>query len=112
MITRHSLERVFQRTNCNRKSAPRIIENAAERGLPMSEFPEKERRYLERKASKTSGNVCVVYNGAIFILTSDKECITVLTPPRWFGKKQFYNGKTVIRDPKKAISYNLMNMEE
>ncbi len=112
MTTRHSIERAYQRTGCNRKSAARIIENAIERGMTECDFSGREQRYLARKTLKNPSNDYVFYNGAIYVLTPDNVCVTVLIPPRWFGKKRMYSGKTVIRNPKKAVSYNLISTEE
>ena len=111
MVTQHSVERVYQRTDCNRRSSKRIIENAIKRGKGMREFAEKERSYLVHKSSR-NGNECIYYNGAIYVVTPEKVCVTVLIPPKWFGRKDFYNGKTKIRKPQKAVSYNLIKQED
>ena len=66
MTTKHSIERICERTNCNKRSAARIIENAIERGLEICELPGKERRFLEKKVSRNPDREYVLYNGAIF----------------------------------------------
>jgi len=111
MVTRHSIERVYQRTGCNRRASARVIENAIERGKGMYDFREKEKKYLAQVASK-NGNECMYYNGAIYIVTPEKVCVTVLIPPKWFGRKGIYSGKTRIRRPKKGVSYNLIKEED
>ena len=112
MTTKHSIERVYERTNCNKRSAARIIENAIERGLEICELPGKERRFLERKVSKTPDREYILYNGIIFILTPEKVCVTTYPAPTWFGGKTVYNGKTRIRKPRKAFSYSLIETSE
>ena len=110
MTTKHSIERVYERTNCNRRSATRMIENALQRGKETYELSGKEKRFLDHKVSKETGYRCVYYNDAIFIVTSEKVCVTVIKAPKWFGKKTMYNGKKRIRNPKKAVSYNLISV--
>ena len=112
MTTKHSIERIYERTNCNKRSAARIIENAIERGIEICELPGRERRFLEKRASKKPGTEYVVYNGNIFILTPEKVCVTTYPAPTWFSRKTVYNGKTRIRKPRKAFSYSLLETSE
>ena len=112
MTTKHSIERIYERTNCNKRSAARIIENAIERGLETSELPGRERRFLEKRAAKKPNSKYVLYNGNIFILTPEEICVTTYPAPAWFGRKAVYNGKTRIRKPRKAFSYSLIEASD
>lgn len=109
MTTYHSLERICERTGCNKKSAPRIIENAFYRGARSSSFTGKEKEYMQNLIKDPEQYECVYYNNAVFIFAFPGICVTVLNAPKWFGKKKQYTNKKVgIRNAQRLYSYNMI----
>lgn len=112
MTTYHSLERICERTGCNKKSAPRIIENAFQRGARSSSFTGREKDYMQNLIKDPELYESVYYNNAVFIFAYPNICVTVLNAPQWFGKKkQYTDKKTCVRNAQKIYSYK-MNKEE
>ena len=106
MTTLHALNRAQERTGYNRDTSERFILNAGKRGKPADAFSSREREYLLNKEARY-GHYTVVYNNFCFIYSEDcGDCITVLEIPKWFGRKQQYDGKQQIRNAKRYIRYN------
>jgi len=98
-ITKHSIQRVIERTKLNNeKSSVRFIQNALERGKGAEHFAGRERQYLADLSNR--GRRAIVYNSYCHIVAADGYCITVFKTPGWFEKAQ-YDGKKVIRNPRK-----------
>ncbi len=97
--------------NCDSYEAVNVINRAIERGQGQKTLQNTEKRYIQRKCSKIPNASYSYYNNSIFIYDSSNNCITVLDAPKWFGKRNIYYKKQVIRNPKKAYSYNLIKEE-
>lgn len=97
-MTFHSMERAKQRANLGRSAATRMIESAMKSGKGAETFPAKERKYLESKSNSTAK--AVVFDGYIFIIGTNGNCITMYKAPYWFGKKKTHDGKERIRNAK------------
>lgn len=103
-MTNHSIIRTEERAHKSEKAARRMINLAKERGIKASDFPARERRYLEGKGK--GRKKAVYYAGYCFIFSNDFECITMFSVPQWFGKKTNFQGKQRIRDIKKYVRNN------
>lgn len=103
-MTNHSIIRTEERAHKNEKSAKRMINLAKERGMSASEFPSRERKYLESK--EICGRRAVFYTGYCFIFENDYNCITMFPVPKWFDKKTNYLNKERIRHIKKYVRNN------
>ena len=108
MCSKHSIKRVAKRTGCSKKTAPKRIENAYAYGLTSDHFPDRERDYMDYRSSIGNGVICLYYNAGLYIFSESGVCITVLKPPKWFGKTKIYHSKELIRNPHKQYSYKLM----
>ena len=105
MITHHAIQRTQERAGIKSKSSEKFIANALERGRMAEVFSANERNYLQAKEAK--GECCViVYQDFLFIVNDADCCVTVYAAPRWFGKKNHYDGKTKIRNIKKYMRLN------
>ena len=97
-LTYHSLVRAHERLGLNREEAERTITRAYAEGMGAEEFNSREKKYLEQKGA--NGAQVKVYNGCCYVFSENAVCITVFQVPLWFGKRQFFDGKTKIRNPK------------
>lgn len=88
--TYHCISRAKERGGLNKKRAKRIIDNAKTRGITSDKCRwSKDRMYLEERTKDNC--IAVAYNGYCFILDKDtKNCITMYSLPRYFGKKKTY----------------------
>lgn len=102
----HSLERLKERSGKkNSREAARYLNNAVSRGKRAEDFASTaEKRYLEKKNSRSENHEAIVYDGNCFIF-SESTCITMFPLPAWFGKKKFYDGKEKIRHPHRYQRY-------
>ena len=96
--TYHSLMRAKKRLGLKAEAAKREMKRAFTDGLDASEFDSKEKEYLIGK--EVSGAAVKVYRGSCYIFSEEGTCITVYKVPAWFGKRQFFDGKKKIRNPK------------
>lgn len=100
-MTYHSICRTEERANLSKGAAMKMIERASKKGRMASEFALDERRYLQSKENE--GRYACYYSGYCFIFTKGHICITMFPVPKWFGKRGKYNGKILIREPKKYL---------
>ena len=96
--TYHSLVRAKERLGLKTEAAEREIRRAFIQGLDSSEFTAKEKEYLIGK--EVYGAAAKVYKGSCYIFSEEGICITVYKVPSWFGRRQFFDGKKKIRNPK------------
>ena len=97
-LSYHSIQRARERMGLNASSAERIISRAYVQGLGSEDFTASEKDYLKRKG--VSGAQIKVYNGFCCVFSDSAVCITVFKLPGWFGRRQHFDGKTKIRDPR------------
>lgn len=98
-MTMHSLIRAKERTGLSTKASIKFIHAAMEHGIGLERFPERERHYMSER--EEDDKTVLFYSGYIFIMSSDNCCITMYPAPVWFGKKAYYDKKTMVRNPKK-----------
>ena len=98
MATYHSLRRAYERIGLKAEAAEKEICRAYAAGLGAEEFNSREKAYLESKG--LAGGYAKVYKGFCYIFSEEAVCITVYPVPAWFGKRQYFDGKTRIRNPK------------
>lgn len=103
--TKHSLDRMKDRLDVNKRKAEKQISDALKRGKPAEAFSSKERSFLAKKAC--DGCTALAYNGFCYIINADNVCVTLYPLPAWFGKKKHFDGKEKIRNPKKYDKYYL-----
>ena len=96
--TYHSLVRAKERLGLKAEAAERAIRRAYAEGLDAAEFCAREKEYLISK--EIYGAEVRFYRGSCYIFSQDGSCITVYKVPSWFGRKQFFDGKKKIRNPK------------
>ena len=96
--TYHSLVRAKERLGLKAEAAEREIRRAFTEGLDASEFNSREKEYLIGK--EIYGAAAKVYRGSCYIFSEEGVCITVYKVPAWFGRRQFFDGKKKIRNPK------------
>ncbi len=94
----HAARRARERLGLKAKSAERETVKAFTDGLTAEDLTSRERDYLVRKG--LHGCSPRVYNGSCYIFSENMVCVTVYKLPAWFGKRQFFDGKTKIRNPK------------
>ncbi len=94
----HSLVRARERLGLKINAAEREIRNAYMEGLDATEFNSREKEYLINKG--LSGALVKVYNGSCYIFSENAICITIYKVPSWLGRRQFFDGKEKIRNPK------------
>lgn len=86
-MTYHSICRTIERVGLSNSKAMKLIFEARENGLTSSEFPYREKEYLEKKS--IDGKVALYYKGFCFIFEEKYTCITMFRVPSWFGKNIF-----------------------
>ena len=104
ITTTHGLLRTKERTGFNEKASIRLIKNAAIRAPAGETLSKRDRDYLLRK--EVGGHRAIVYNAHCYIMSYDNYIITMFPVPKWFGKKEYYDRKHKVRDPKKYVRYN------
>ena len=96
--TYHSLVRAKERLGLKAEAAEREIRRAYLNGLDSADFSPREKEYLCSK--ELFGATVKVYKGSCYLFSEDGTCITIYKVPAWFGRKQFFDGKTKIRNPR------------
>ncbi len=96
--TYHSLVRAKERLGLKADAAEREIRKAFMQDLDVSEFTAREKEYLNSK--EIYGAAVKVYKNICYIFSEEGVCITVYKVPGWFGRRQFFDGKKKIRNPK------------
>ena len=94
----HSLIRARERLGLKTNAAEREIRKAYTEGLDATEFNSREKEYLINKG--LSGAIVKVFNGSCYIFSENAICITIYKVPSWFGRRQYFDGKEKIRNPK------------
>ena len=102
-MTCHSLSRAKERVGLSQSAAIKFIDNAKINGKTPEEFPAKERKYMQ---NLEKGGSVIYFAEYIFILSEDDRCITLYRVPGWFGKKNNFRGKEVIRNRHRYFRMN------
>lgn len=99
MNSLHAEMRIKERAGFGVDTAEKMSERAWNYGKIYIEYSGREREYLKGKSINNSIAVC--YGGYIYIFTIAGLCITMYQVPSWFGKKDYYECKKIVRNPKK-----------
>lgn len=103
--TIHSIDRAMERCNYrNWHDAEKNIARALQNGKRAEDFTSRERKFLSNEAHNNC--IALAYNGFCYIVNEHGACVTLYSLPTWFGKKEYYDGKSKIRNIRKYSKNN------
>lgn len=102
--TVHGQQRAKERLKLNPEQAERVATLAWERGKRAEDLRGRDRRYFDGRYE--DGCELISYNGYIFVFNLEtRRCVTMFRAPAWFGRRQQFAGKELIRNPVKYLRY-------